>query len=231
MNKLCVLSILFVVSQNVCAIDRAESFYIFTSMGKSDFSDMTTQGDINAAKSNLIANLNSQFILENPESLLPGYSVELNASDNSTSLSFGVGYIFHKYLSIEASYQYLGKVEVYGPIIDEQNNQVNYSKSGVVGAFDLRTFLHTPGYKGFNGFINWGVTLWSRESEVQYIFADKENTNRFKDNGFEAVYGAGVQYLSNSGFGAMATWEQYNIKNENLKIIKLTLLYNFNLPI
>jgi len=231
MNKLIVVTLLIVITQNVFANDRSSSFYVMTSLGKSDFSDMTTESDISAAKANIVSNLNSQFKLQNPESELPGYSAALTADDDGTSISFGVGYIFHKYLSIEASYQYLGSVKVSGQISDEDNNQLDYTKSAVIGGFDLRTFLHTPSFKGFNAFINWGAILWSRESEIQYVFVDKEVTERFKDEGFEAVYGAGFQYLSNTGFGAMLTWEQYNIKQENLGVFKATLLYKFSLPI
>ena len=231
MNIFIKVALFFIVTQNVFATDRTNSIYLLTSFGKSNFSDMTTQSDINAAKANIVSNLNSQFLLQNPESALPGYSAELNADDKGISISFGVGYVFHEYLSIEASYQYFGSVKVSGQIKDEDNNTLGYSKTGVIGGFDLRTFLHTPSFKGFNGFINWGAILWSRESKIQYVFAENERTERFKDNGFEVVYGGGVQYLSQTGFGATLTWEQYNIKQENLGIIKATILYNFKIPI
>jgi len=227
MNKLIVVTLLLGVTSNVFAKDRSNSIYFLTSLGKSDYSDMTTRSDISTAKANIITNLNSLFTLQNPESELPGYSVELNADDSGTSIGFGVGYIFHKYLSIEASYQYLGSVKVTGQISDEESNQVGYSKSAVIGGFDLRTFLHTPSVKGFNAFIHWGATLWSRESEVQYFFDDIKSSERFKDEGFEVVHGWGFQYQSNSGFGATLIWEQYNIGQENLDVLKATLLYKF----
>jgi len=230
MNKFIVIIVL-IVTQNAYATDHSNSFYLFTSLGKSNFSDMTTQSDISAAKANIISNLENQFILANPGATSPNYSADLNAKDTGTGVGFGIGYIFHKYVSVETSYQYFGSVKVSGQIIDGEDSRLNYAKTGVIGAFDVRTFIHTPSVKGFNGFVNWGAILWSRETRIKYSFVDSESSQKLKDTGFEVVYGLGIQYLSKDHFGAMIAWEEYNIAQENLNIVKATLLYKFKFPI
>lgn len=231
MNRQLIALIFFLtVCHNVMAESRFKGIYFFTSIGESDFSDMTTSSDLSQAESQLLTSLNNRFQQENPEAALPQYSTQLSAQQKSTSISFGLGYIFHELISLEASYQYMGRVKISGPVVDEEDNRAEYSATGLVAGFDVRTYLHTPSYKGFGAFINWGATLWSRETRTRYEFNNETRAEILKDNGLEVVFGYGIRYFSQSGFGSSIIWEQYNIGQENLDVIKATLLYDFNIP-
>ena len=216
--------------QNVYAEKSFDGVYIFTSAGQTDFSDMTTQSDINQTESRLLTSLLNQFAIDNPDTELPQYTVDLSAQETSTSLAFGMGYIFSEHIAVEASYQYLGAVKISGQVSDSDNNSANYTATGLTSGFDLRTVLRAPIYKGFEAFINWGAILWSRETRTNYEFANESRKTISKEDGMEVVFGAGMQYLAAKSFGASLRWEQYNINRENVDVIKATLLYDFDIP-
>ena len=202
--------------QNVFAANDFDGGYFFTSLGQTNYADLTTNSDMQRLENHLLAS---------PDVV----SADLDADKTSTSFSLGMGYVFHKYLAVEASYQYLGSVKVSGTLTEDNNDTEAYSRERITAGFDIRTVLSVPIYKRFEAFVNWGALLWSRETKVINDSTDENSIT--KDNGLEVVFGGGVQYLIPNSFGFSVAWEQYNIAQKNVDVIKATLLYDFDIPL
>lgn len=141
-----------------------------------------------------------------------------DVDDSDTALTFGVGYTVHPNLSLELAYTDFGELTYDG----------TWNGTPIEGAVEstgvsLAAVGHYPLNETFGLVGTLGVLAWQAEDDENFGGVDMT----YDDDGTDPFYGAGVQATIGGHLGARLDYTFYEIWDEDVETILLTLLYYF----